>query len=63
MLLSTGEEGGPTTSIEQPQSHEFSVTSREWKFGICSTTSMEGEGFGKTTGILIDEWSLPDMSL
>lgn len=58
MLLSSGEEGGSTTSIEQPQSNEFPVTSTEWKFEICSITSMQGEGFGKTVGILIDEWSL-----
>lgn len=29
MLLSSGEEGGSTTSIEQPQSNEFPVTSTE----------------------------------
>lgn len=29
MLLSSGEAGGSTTSIEQPQSNEFPVTSTE----------------------------------
>lgn len=57
MLLSTGEEGGSTTSIEQPQSHEFPVTSMEWKFEICSITPIQGEGFRETVGILIDAWS------
>lgn len=40
------------------KSREFPVTSMEWKFKICSITSLQGEGFGKTVGIQIDEWSL-----
>lgn len=40
-------------SIEQPQSHEFPVTSMEWKFEICSAISMQVEGFGETMGILM----------
>lgn len=51
-------ESGPTTSIEQPQKHEFPVTSVEWKFEICSTTFVQGGGFGKTIGIQIHKWSL-----
>lgn len=53
-----GGEGGPTTSTEQPQKHEFPVTSMEWKFEICLMAFMQGGGFGKTPGILTHQWSL-----